>query len=220
MGTVYHIEAHNPTLLSSKINDTMNVSEGQTCTLRGSFPVCVPFDVPIDGVPTDLNDLITKKYAGMLSLYPGYENIVYDACVDGSSGWDPGFAGPGASPTLSATIGSRQTISVSHFTTTKLQSALVNLASVPSTAILRWELFKYVKTDVVNGMMTRVYQELDPNAAGITVTCTFTNLTGTSALTNGLLFEVPLANQGDEFRFRIASTHQQRVWVGSWALIY
>ncbi len=101
MGTLYLIDAHNPVLLSSKINDTVNLPTGETHSIRGSFPVNIPFDIPMDGTPTDVNDLITKKYQGILTIYPGFNNILFDEQVD-ASGWD-------TSQSSGYTLGDRQT---------------------------------------------------------------------------------------------------------------
>jgi hypothetical protein len=60
MGTLYLIDAHNPVILNSEINDTIPLMPGETQVINGSFVVRVPFTTPIDGNPTDLSDLLTK----------------------------------------------------------------------------------------------------------------------------------------------------------------
>src|SRR4051812_25249167 len=109
MPTLYLVNAHKNVLLSSEINDTVDLASGYSASrsLRGSFAVSLPFDIPLDGVPTDLNDLITKKYAGMLALYPGYQNILFDEQIDATD-W---LATPTAGTAIYS-VGERQSTSV------------------------------------------------------------------------------------------------------------
>lgn len=216
MPTIYMIDAHNSVLGSSKINDTVNIPAGYTETrsMRGSFPVSVPFDVPIDGNPTDLNDLITKKYAATLSLYPGYSNILFDEQTD-SDGW--------VTPTglRGLAIGSRQTTYMLANRSSFLTSNSVTLVSTPSVAIFRWEAFEMLYTDASGLTSTRLYREASPASWNVSVT-----LNGASTwipVTSGVPFNVSLANQGTSFqvRFNRASiATPAKVFLGSWALIY
>src|ERR1700733_4929294 len=143
MSTLYLLEGTNTSLGASAIEDTVNLdmssdSGDDTYTLRGSFPVTVPFDIPMDGLPTDLNSLILKKYQGMLSIYPGYSNILYDEQVD-ATGWD-------YTSSAGCTFGERQNNSITGNSAT-MQSSMATLTSAPTSYIFRWEAFLYGNSD-------------------------------------------------------------------------
>lgn len=214
MGALYLIENHNPTLLASKINDTLSLASGYTevAPIRGSFVVNVPFDIPLEGIPADLGDLITKKYAGILSMYPGYQNIVYNECID-SSGWLTSTTLPGQ--VTVGTLGSRQSVSVMGGG--YLESTSTTLLSVPATAIIRWEVFAYSYTDTTGTQPQRTYQEVDPS--DVTVEVTFDNGVSWNPVQSGLVFSIPFASQGSDFKLAI-TTSNPKVYVASWALVY
>lgn len=212
MPSVYLIDAHNPVLGTSKINDTVSVPFGTARSVRGSFPVTVPFDVPIDGTPTDLDDLITKKYSAILSLYPGYTNILYDELVD-ANGWASvnGLRG--------ITVGERQTTSMLKNQVLPLSNAAVTLAYSPPVVIFRWEAFEYVNTDTTGETYTRAYKELSPSAFVVSVGFGGPQM----AVTSGVPLSIPLANQGTDFEVyftRTGITTPTKAFLGSWALIY
>lgn len=211
MGTLYLIDAHNPVLLSSKINDVANVMEGNTHALRGSFPVNVPFDIPIDGAPTDLNDLITKKYLGILAIYPGFHHILFDEQVD-SLDWD----NPGGS---SYTLGSRQNNSVRGKSSDYLYSLTQTLATTPTTAVFRYEFFQYIESDPSSGQYTRKYQDIT-NASDIVIDVTFNGGNSFLTATNGALLNIPIGDQGNQFSLQVHRTAGTPAYIGSWAIVY
>lgn len=210
MGTLYLVDAHNVVLGSSKINDTVNITSSEARSVRGSFGVNLPYDVPLDGLPADLNDLITKKYAGMLALYPGYQNIVYDEQID-ATGWSPTSLGFPIH-----TVGERQVTSIHPGG--RLESTTVSLLSTPSTCVVRWDAFQYVYDDDPVTTVDRKYQEQDPSVFSVDVT--FDNGTTYSTVTSGVPFNIPLAKQGAQFKIRFWRIFGARKWLGSWALVY
>lgn len=214
MPTLYLIDAHSNVLSSSKINDTVNVAPGYTETrsLRGSFPITLPFDVPLDGTPSDLADLITKKYAGMLSLYPGYQNILYDEQID-AGGWTI------TSSMAGFTVGERQSTS-SYTNASQMMSVTTVLASTPTIACFRWEAFEILYDDSTGVTGARSYREADP--ASWKVLASFNGGSTYTELTSGMIFSIPLADQGSSFRLILdrASLSPQRAYLGSWALVY
>jgi len=214
MPTLYLVNAHNNVLLSSEINDTVNLAAGysESRSLRGSFAVSLPFDIPLDGVPSDLNDLITKKYAGMLALYPGYQNILFDEQIDASDWLFPPTAG-----TAICSVGERQNTSVTTGGT--LESVAAALATVPQIVIVRWEAFVYGYDDVTGTQPSRTYTEVDPSVFDVTVS--FNGGATWESVINGMLFSVPLGSQGSSFKIRIQRNGGPlRAQLGSWALIY
>lgn len=214
MPTLYLINAHNNVLLNSEINDTVNLAPGgsESRSLRGSFAVSLPFDIPLDGVPTDLNDLITKKYTGMLALYPGYQNIMFDEQVDAADWLFPPTTG-----TAICSVGERQATSVTLGGT--LESVTEVLASAPSIVVVRWEAYVYGYDDVTGVAATRTYTEADPSVFDVSVS--FNAGVTWNTVTNGMLFSVPLGAQGSNFKIRFQrSSGPLRAQLGSWALIY
>jgi len=212
MGTLYLIDAHNTVLLSSKINDVANLIAGDTHSLRGSFPVNVPFDIPIDGNPTDLNDLITKKYLGILAIYPGFNHILFDEQIDASD-WGTG------SGSIAYTLGFRQNNSVHGGASDFLVSTTQALSSTPDTAVLRFEFFQYIEADPISGQYTRAYQDIT-TASDIVFEVSFNGGTSYLAVSNGVLVNIPLGSQGNQFKVRIHRTAGTPAFIGSWAVVY
>lgn len=209
MGTLYLIDAHNPVLADSEINDTIPLEAGNSQLINGSFVVNVPFGTPVDGNPTDLTDLITKKFTGLLAYYPGFTYVDYEDCLD-ATGWDvansDGF-----------TLGERMTTSI--YDTGTLRSNLVALTgAAPSEAIITWEVFELTMANPKDGLLTREYQELD--AAEFSVDVSFTNGTNWINVTDGVLLSIPPVGQGTNFLIRITTAISGRRWLASWAVLY
>jgi hypothetical protein len=216
MGSLYLIDTHSAVLANSKINDTVSSPAGfaTDIPIRGSFVVNVPFDVPLDGIPQDLGDLITKKYLGILAMYPGYQNILFDEQID-SVGWvfPPTLGGSVAI----GTMGNRQTNSVVSNGT--LESGTTVLASNPQTCVLRWEAFEYTYDDTTSVQGQRNYREADPD--WFVVLVSFNGGSTWNIVQNGLIFSIPLVDQGANFRIAFQRTGPiQKLYLGSWALVY
>lgn len=216
MSTLYLIESTNTVLNNSKIEDTVNITAGDMSNyypVRGSFGVLVPFDVPMDGLPTDLGSLITKKYNGMLSIYPGYTNILFDEQVD-ATGWN-------YAASTSCFLGERQSVGITGNPSALLVSNMTTLNSSPTSFIFRFEHFSYFEADDVDLATEdnyRLYQEWA--TPQITCEVSFNNGADWSIVASGVLSSVALAEQGDEFMVRFYGNTNQRINIGSWALIY
>lgn len=212
MGTLYLIDAHNPVLLSSKINDTVNLPTGQTHSIRGSFPVNLPFDVPMDGAPTDVNDLITKKYQGILTIYPGFNHILFDEQID-ALGWN-------ASSSVGFTLGERQNNCVHGNVSDILISNTQAMASTPDICVIRYEFFRYIETDPSTGQYTRSYEDIsdDPD---LHVTVSFDNGASSVPALSGVLVNIPLSNRGNQFQITFhRSPGGAATYIGSWSVVY
>lgn len=215
MGSLYLIDAHSTVLASSSINGTVAASaDDPAVPLRGSFVVNVPYDVPLDGVPQNLSDLITKKFTGILAMYPGYQYILFDEQVD-SVGWV-------FPPTIPAgvslgTMGSRQTNSVLMGGT--LESANSALLNTPQTCVVRWDAFEYLHTDPTATVSQRQYREADPD--GFVVSVSFNGGSTWNVVQQGVIFSIPLADQGSTFRIAFQRAgNTLKLYLGSWALVY
>lgn len=213
MGTLYLIDSNNPTLLSSKINDTVNLQPGDTRSIRGSFVVNLPYDVPMDGTPDDLQDLITKKYQGILSVYPGFTNIIYDEQIDAAD-WD-------TTTCVGTTLGSRQTNSLNLDSSSTMTTTAHALASVPEVCMVRFELFHIVQTDPATGQVTRAFQDVTASESTVEVKVAFDGATFIP-VTSGVLLNIPLGSRGNQLKVRFSRTFagSQRTYLGSWAVAY
>lgn len=217
MPTLYLVDNHSTVLSTSKINDTVNVPSGnvETRSIRGSFPVVVPFDIPVDGTPSDLDDLIAKKFTAMLSLYPGYTNILFDEQTD-TNGW----VAPGPS-VRGYSVGNRQSTYMLANQASYLTSTTNVLSATPSVGILRWDAFELLYSDVTGSANARLYREAPPTAWNV-----FVSFNGGSTefqVTQGVPFNISLVNQGSSFRVRFnrnGINTPAKAWLGSWALIY
>lgn len=214
MSTLYLIESTNPTLSASKIDDTLNLTpDGEDYyPLRGNFGVVVPFDIPMDGLPTDLDTLIGKKYLGMLSIYPGYSYILYDEQVD-ANGWN-------ATTCVEATLGERQTVGLSGSSSALLTSNTSTLSISPTTFIFRFDAFRYFDSnprDLATGSFERTYTVVDSQ---VLAEVSFNNGATWNTATSGVLTTIALADQGNQFRCRFSQFSGEPTNIGGWALIY
>jgi hypothetical protein len=216
MGTLYMVDQHNVVLGTSKINDTLSVPAGTlytgTRSTRGSFVVNVPYEVPLDGVPADLDDLIAKKYAGILALYPGFTNILFDEQTD-AGGW----SFPPSTGVPLCTVGERQSTSLSLGGT--IESTITALTSTPTSAILRWEAYQYIYASDPISTGDRTYNEQNP--AQFAVSVSFDNGATYTAVTNGVMLSIPLVSQGNQFKIRFQrNAGALKLGLAAWALIY
>ena len=213
MGTLYLIDGHNAVLANSEINDTIPLEAGESQLINGSFVVRVPFGIPIDGTPANLAELETQKFTGLLSFYPGFTYIDYDDGLD-ATGWD-------AALTQGARLGSRMTTSFAAGG--GATSTLVALTGVaPATVIVTWEVFETTRPgsadDPKDGVFSRRYTEGD--AADFVCEVSFDSGSNWNTVTDGVLFAVPLPDQGTNFKIRFTNSTGDRKWIGSWAVLY
>ena len=216
MGVLYLIDAHTPVLLDSEINDTIPLESGETQVINGSFPVNVPFGVPIDGTPANLSELTTQKFAGLLAFFPGYTYIDYDDGIDGS-GWNSASSRQAAIGDRGNTfLYSNDGVNESYLTS----SALAMTGPAPSEAIVTWEVYELVRVNDKGSALVRTYEELDPSE----LTCNVSfdgGSTYVNSVTDGVQFTIPPGSQGTSFVMYLESgSTTRRFWVGSWAVIY
>jgi hypothetical protein len=76
MNVHYLIDTHANPIDGARVVDVMTPADGLTQT-SGSFVVQVPSSVGIKD-PENLSDLLLKKHEGLLAVYAGFPNIVYD----------------------------------------------------------------------------------------------------------------------------------------------
>jgi len=216
MSTHYLIDAHTPVLANSPIND-VRLSGGipgvadDGSIVNGNFVVRVGDSIGVED-PTSFSDLITKKYAGLLASYPGFSNIIFDALTD-----DTNIA-KASPPNYGTTLGLRGTISVSAGGGS-LSTTVVDVSpAVVTQAIVVWEAFKYVYVDDKTNRTFRIYDEVAPESVDVDFTAT-NNFGAAETPTSGSL--VTMATPGSLLRLRFTgATGQNRIFLGSWAVIY
>jgi len=210
MSTLYFFEAHNNVLANSGIDDT--VQSEVPVAFNGSFVVRVPNGVRLDGnPPSTLSDLLLQKYVGLLALYPGFTNIVYDEMTDATGFVPASQAG--------VTLGSRGTISI--LGTGQAETTMVVLASTPNDCIVTWEAFDVTETNPATGTDNRLIREYDEvDASDLVVQASFNNGLNFQGVLDGTLQTIAPGVQGNQLILRITNNVASRRWLGSWAVIY
>jgi len=191
VSTLYLIDGHNAVLANSEINDTIPLETGETQLINGSFAIRVPF----------------------VAFFPGFTYIDYDDGLD-ATGWD-------ATLTQGARLGSRMTTSFAAGGGST--STLITLTgSAPTTVIVVWEVYEVTRPassdDPKDGVFTRLYTEGD--AVDFVCEVTFDNGVSWNTVVDGVLFAIPLADQGTQFKIRFTNSTGDRKWIGSWAVLY
>jgi hypothetical protein len=211
MSTLYLIDANTPILANSEINDVRwNPPGSDTLILGGNFVVRLPDGVSIGPTdPTDLTDLLTKKYAGLLASHPMYTNIAYDDFT----------STPGVSLANSSRIAFGNRCTTTFIGNPGVfQSAMVTLASTPTQALVVYETAYREDNNPIADRTQRIYVELDP-APYTTCQVSFDNGSTFLTTTNGALLNIPVPNQGSQFIIRITGT-LPKLGLDSWAVIY
>jgi hypothetical protein len=210
MATHYLIDAHTTTLLSSEINDVRYPQDGRS-EVPGSFVVVVPDGIKLSASPTDLQDLLDKKYEALLAEYPGYTNIVYDDCLDAT--------GYTVSLNDRAKLGFRGGIGVGS--SARVTTPIAPLGATVSQYILLVEANRWVLSYDSEGRLHRTFEEDFTTDLGLQVS---TN--GGSDYTNavnGQLNQITIGDEGTDLRVRFEpsfSDNSTPVYITSWAVIY
>lgn len=213
MSTHYLVDIHTSPVTDSEINDVRFSLTGETI-LGGNFVVRLPDGIVIETNPTDLSDLLTKKYAGILAFYAGYTRIAYDDLLDA--------AGVNLANSIGIATGGRNTISLIGNGTSILESNAVALTGpAPVEAIVTWETFNVASLSPLDSRTVRTYMETTPSSV---CTCEVSFNGGGSFLpvSDGSLLNIPAPDQGTSFVIRItsAAVFPARVFLGSWAVVY
>jgi hypothetical protein len=212
MSTHYLIDLFQPdvSFANSEINSVREAPDGQSLT-GGNFIVVVPGDVSVQN-PTSLTDLITKKYASTLSNHAGFaSHIAYDDLLD-----DSGINHAAAS--TSGTFGHRGSISINPGGG-KLTSSGATLSITPTTAIVFWEVYDYAYADPASDLSTRTFREQPATSFQCEVSFNGGS-TFKPAVASGGLLNINLADRGTSFVIRFTNAGSNRLWLGSWAVLY
>lgn len=205
----YLLDQFASPISSATVLDVAEAANGQTVT-NGAFVIRVPGFVALSSQPSSLNSLLTEKYAGLLAHFTGFTNMVYDDMLDTS--------GVNFATTPASFFGDRGSIGISP--NGILETVTIPLVLTPSTAILTWELFTYTYSDPANGRLTRTYNEVASTPAAATVTVSFDNGANYLPTTDSTSIIIGGGQQGDDLRIRFQNVTSNRLYLGSWALIY
>jgi len=214
MGSHYLVDNFYSPLANSPLIDVRTAENGQS-PMNGSFIINVPDGVPVKD-PVDLNDLLTQKYAGLLSsAYAGFTEIVYEDALDATSFNNT----PGAVPGVQGgtMLGERQTI-IFPRSGSQVTSTVIPLAFAPEQAVVTWEVYEVVTSDPGGGLLERTYVERPASHLTVQVTCK-----GAPAyinVTDGAVYNIAAPNQGDQLIVRMINNQPTRRYLGSWAVIY
>lgn len=211
MSSYYHIDIHTNPLANSRIVDVVESVTGST-TLSGSCVVRVPDYVGVKD-PVDLPDLITKKYLGLLAFYAGFQYITYDDLLEAA---DVDFAAPG----LRGLFGERGSISIPPNSMGGQFESITTVLSgaAPTQAVLAWEAYHLNVSDPSGSRLQRVYQEA--SASDLTCQVSFNGGATYLSATDGTVLSIPVLSQGTNFRIRFVNASGNRVYIGSWAVLY
>ena len=213
MSTHYLVDSFNPVVGTSELIDVRNTPEDESL-INGSFIVREPGGISVKN-PTDLTDLLAKKYTGLLAFYAGFTDCVFDDQLD-ATGINPansagvllgerltnGLREPGVNPTL-------------------LESQPVVLGGTPTQAIITWECFELQDSDTAGARFERTYVEV--SAGAYTCEVSFDNGVNFNPTMDGAVLSIPVPEQGSAFIIRfvnVSSGPAAKTFIGSWAVIF
>lgn len=203
----------NPLPTSGVILDAIE-PESLQLVLNGGFVIRVPNNVSVDN-PTNVSNLLTQKYAGLLAAHAPFANITFDDLLDASH-VDP-TSGPGI-------FGERGTISVAPggtFTSIINAGAGTPLTgTAPSQAMVTWEVFTVTDADPASGMVARTYVELPSTPRNFTCQVSFNGGSTYIPATDSAFLYIAPANLGTAFIIQLTNVTQERLYLGSWAVMY
>jgi hypothetical protein len=202
----------DPFTVTGEIVDVITSDTGQT-PATGSTIIRIPDGVAIHSSPTNLSDLLTAKYSGLLASYAGFTNIVADPCLDPTN------------INLASILSSRLVVGaglVHHRFNAPVGfyiSNAITLPVAPTQCVVVWEEYTFTDSDEKNDRFQRTYVE----ASGSILTCliSFDGATPPFRSTgNGEVFNIPIGEQGTSFKILFWRVGDIPIYLGSWALIF
>jgi hypothetical protein len=182
--------------------------------MNGSFVIRVPNNVQVKN-PTNVSDLITQKYQGLLAAHSPLPNITFDDLLDATH-VDP-TSGPGV-------FGERGTISLgpggTFFSIINAGAGTTLTGPAPVQALVTWEVFSVTDADPSSGMLQRTYTELPSTPSNLTCQVSFNGGTTYIPATDSSILYVAPANQGTAFIIQLQNVTQERLYIGSWSVLY
>jgi hypothetical protein len=197
----------DPFTTVGNILDVLTAESG-TSDATGSTIIRIPDGVSIKPPPTKLVDLLIDKSDGLLAFYAGFTQIFSDSCLN---------------TTVDLTNSHRLLVS-NGFVNHCLLDGGIYLSTVhvgalipaPSQCVLTFEEYVYVDSDDKTGRFQRTYTE----SSGLTCQVSFNGGGSFNSTTNGAVLNVPVPDQGSDLKVRFDNPTGDRVYLGSWSLVY
>lgn len=209
MGNHYLVDLYGNPLGSSKVIDTRTALNGQSF-MNGTFVVRVPDGVSVTR-PANLTDLTTQKYAGLLAFYAGFTKITFDDLLDASA----------ISVGSSSKIFMGDRASIALLPGGILQSVVVPLTGgAPTVALTTWETFQVTATDVKTDRFQRTYVEVPSTPSNVTCSVSFDGGATFNSTTDASVLNIPIPDQGTNYVIRLTNASANKLFIGSWAVIY
>lgn len=209
--------------LVSHFNDDINdvvtpTSVPASTLLTGNYIVRVPDDVPVQN-PTDVSDLITKKYAGILGTYGLFTTIAFDDMLDGT--------GVDFTNSTGVTAGENGTVGIYPKNTVHIPVLQTTTETItgpaPTQTLLTYELFEVVDSDDKDTPYQRTYQEVTPDV-DVLAQISFNNGVDFVSTLDKAVINIPGAAQGTDLVLRFTRQTdigtRGRVFLGSWAVLF
>jgi hypothetical protein len=210
MSANYLINIHANPLAGARILDVTEPTGGQSL-LNGGQVIRVPDYISVQD-PTNVTDLITKKYQGLLAFYAGFSFITFDTLLD-STFIDFAY------PNLKGSFGDRGAVWLPAGG--ELRTVMVPLAGAPPTqAIVTWEAYSVQYTDPKTDRVLRTYVEESTGPGNFTCQVSFDNGANFYSTTDGAILNIPVLGMGTSFILSLVNVSGQRLNIGSWAVVY
>jgi hypothetical protein len=214
MTTHYLVDLYNNTL--NNVVTAGGTPPTTSCT--GNYVVRVPDEVAVRN-PTDLADLITKKYQGLLGAHALYNAIIFDDFLD-----ETGIDFLVSTGIITGSNGSIAIYPrVTGSPTPVLQSTTQGLSSIPTQFLLTYELFEYVDVDGAAVPFQRSYQEVVTDV-DVSVEVSFDGGASFTSTMDQSFTNIPVPSQGNQLVVRFTRTTsistRGRIFLGSWAVLF
>ena len=217
MSTNYLVSHYN-----DKISDVVAAAVSTPFLITGNYVLRVPDDVSAQGV--DVLTLTNSKYTGILGNNSLFTQVV----------WDDMFDGAGVNTTVSTgvTLGKNGAVSLypAHgghipiLQTTPMGIIWGGPGPGPSQAMVVYELFDYVDVDDKAVPYQRSYRELGTGSSDVTVQVSFNGGVNFTNVVNNAILTLPGVVQGTSVVLKFTrvsdSTTYERIFVGSWAVLF
>lgn len=217
MSQHYLIDLFGNPITNANIIDVRQPEDLQSL-LNGTFIIRVPSGVQVIN-PLNVTDLLNQKYAGLLAENATFTRVTYDDLLDATH-VDPS-SGPGI-------FGQRSLISLAPggvFSSPINAGAGTPLATSPGPnpppqALITWEVFSISEVDPVTGQLQRTYTELASVPSYLTCEVTFNGGVTYIATNDSAVINIPTPDQGTAFIIQLTNVSQERLYIGSWAVVY
>lgn len=206
MSTLYLVDYFPPPLGPAPIKDACT---GSSVPLAGNYVIRVPDSISVQH-PSDVTDLLLKKYQGMLAYYAGYANIAYDDLLDVldvDTSVSQGY------------FGEKNTVTIlpgGVFQT----NAIALVGPNPPEAFVTWETYQISLSDNATARVQPSYEELPSSSAYFTCQVSFNGGANFYPVLDGGLVNIPLVARGTSFVLQLTNVSASPLRVGSWAVIY